>query len=217
MKKVVPFKKEVVFDTNIDEINSISLEYEISKKESNLISGKFIVSGDYKMTSTGSNLDAFNYELPFNINIDKKYDIDGAEIDINDFYYEVVDNKILSINIELVLDKIEEMFVNDAYNKEETMDRCIEPEGNASENMDKQEAFLEEVNENVAGDKIKSLFDNLDADENYSTYKIHIVRENDTIESIMVDYEITKESLGEYNNLSDIKIGDKLIIPANES
>ena len=217
MKKIVPFKKDFIFDTNIDEINSISLEYEISEKSNNLISGKFIISGDYKMTSTGSNLDAFNYELPFNINIDKKYDIDSADIDINDFYYEVVDNKILSINIELVIDKIEDILVNDTENKEEVMDRCIEPEDNTLESMSKQEEFLEEVNENVAGDNFKTLFDNLDGDESYSTYKIHIIRENDTIESIIMDYEITKESLGEYNNLSDIKIGDKLIIPADEN
>ena len=73
MKKLVPFKKDIAFDTNIAEINSISLEYEITNHEESLIAGKFIVSGDYKMTDTSVHLDNFEYELPFNINIDKKY------------------------------------------------------------------------------------------------------------------------------------------------
>ena len=35
----------------------------------------------------------------------------------------------------------------------------------------------------------------------------------DTIESIMSKYNITREELSEYNELQEVKIGDKLIIP----
>ena len=71
MRKLVPFKKDINFDTNVAVINSISLEHEIKTFENNLLIGKFIISGDYKMTDTSPNLDTFEYELPFNINIDK--------------------------------------------------------------------------------------------------------------------------------------------------
>ncbi len=206
MKKLVPFKKDIVFDTNIAEINSISLEHEVLKKEEGLISGKFIVSGDYKMTDTSVHLDNFEYELPFNINIDKKYIIDNAEIDISDFYYEVVNNRILSVNIELSVDNIEEV----------TMEReeKIETEDYPSEINEEIPEVIEDNREEVS---VKSLFDGLDENENYVVYKIHIVTENDTIESIAADYEVTKEDLNAYNNLSEVKIGDKIIVPANEN
>ncbi len=216
MKKLVPFKKDISFDTNIAEINSISLEHEITNQKESLISGKFIVSGDYKMTETTMHLDTFEYELPFNINIDKKYIIENAEIDISDFYYEVINNKILSVNIELSVDNIEE--------QEEVM----ETEKIENQNEDRQEeiptiseeleTFEEEKpKEEREGINVKSLFDGLDENEAYVVYKIHIVTENDTIESIAEEYEVKKESLNAYNNLSDVKIGDKIIIPANEN
>ena len=212
MKKLVPFKKDIVFDNNIDEINSISLEYEINEKKDSLITGKFMITGDYRMTSTSENLDRFDYELPFNINIDKKYYIDKAEVDISDFYYEVVNNKILSVNIELEVDNVEEREV------EEVMDRCVEPEDIKYELKEVEEPDTPlETTEIDGNEVVKSLFDNLDAGETYTTYKIHIVTENDTIESISMDYMVTKEQLENYNNLSDIKIGDKLIVPANEN
>ena len=210
MKKLVPFKKDIVFDTNIHEINSISLEYEITEKEGSLISGKFVINGDYHMTENSETLDTYEYELPFNINIDKKYNIDNSNIDISDFYYEVINNKILSVNIELEVDNIEEREM------EEIMDRCVEEE-EITENIDFEEQN-EEIEEKVENTEIvKSIFDNLDNEESYTTYKIHIITENDTIESISMDYMVTKEQLENYNDLSDIKIGDKLIVPANEN
>ena len=200
MKKIVPFTKEIPFDTNIAEINSISLERELNEKKEGLVSGKFIISGDYKMTDTSVSLDTFDYELPFNINIDKKYNIDNAEIDINDFYYEV-----LSVNIELAIDNIEE----EEFMEPETI-REAEEVSETCEEETSQESDRKVEN-------IKSLFDGLDENENYVVYKIHIVTENDTIESIANDYAVSREEISAYNDLSEIKIGDKIIIPANEN
>ena len=207
MKKQVPFKKDIDFDTNLGEINSISLEYEITEKKNNLIAGKFMVSGDYKMTSTSPNLDVFNYELPFNINIDKKYNIDDSNIDISDFYYEVINNKTLSVNIELEVDNVIEK-------EEEEMERCVEQE-DIKEDIEQITETQEK--EEPTKTKVSSLFDSLEDNETYTTYKIHIITENDTIESIMMDYSVSREKLEDYNNLTEIKLGDKLIIPANEN
>ncbi len=218
MKKLVPFKKDIAFDTNIAEINSISLEHEITNHEESLIAGKFIVSGDYKMTDTSSHLDNFEYELPFNINIDKKYNIDNAEIDISDFYYEIINNRILSVNIELSVDNVEEQEV--AMEREELLEELENTESETIEEKPKIPEVSEEIEtigEEREGINVKSLFDGLDEEETYTVYKIHIVTENDTIESIASDYEVTKEDLDEYNDLSEVKIGDKIIIPANEN
>ena len=47
----------------------------------------------------------------------------------------------------------------------------------------------------------------------YYTYKIYILREGDTVDQVCNKYNISKEELSLYNNLNDLKIGDKIIIP----
>ena len=79
--------------------------------------------------------------------------------------------------------------------------RCIEEENEVIEKKEEKR----ETNIN--------LFDNISIEETYSTYKIYIVRENDTIESIMEKYNIKKDALELYNDLTELKLGDKIIIP----
>ena len=50
-------------------------------------------------------------------------------------------------------------------------------------------------------------------EESFYKYKIYIMREEDTIESIAIKYNVTLDDLKEYNDLSNINIGDKIIIP----
>ncbi len=206
MKKIVPFTKDIKFN-NIYEINSISLEHNLSIKEDGIISGNFIVSGTYKMTSNSINVDEFSYNLPFEISIDKKYDTRNVTTDINDFYYEVIDNNILSIDIEVLIDNLEEIKENENMN--ENSEKIIDIEDDR--NLDIETPLEEKTKETVS-----SIFENLDDNENYVTYKVHIITENDTTESIIQKYEITNEKLEMYNDLSELKIGDKLIIPTND-
>ena len=49
--------------------------------------------------------------------------------------------------------------------------------------------------------------------EEYRTYKVYIVREGDTLESIVQRYGISREELEQYNDLNEINLGDKIIIP----
>ena len=49
--------------------------------------------------------------------------------------------------------------------------------------------------------------------DNYYTYKVYIVREGDTIESICNKYNVDISNIKEYNNIENINIGDKIIIP----
>ena len=54
---------------------------------------------------------------------------------------------------------------------------------------------------------------NTNYQEGYMTYKIYIVREGDTVESILERYQITLDKLNKYNTINELNIGDKLIIP----
>ena len=54
------------------------------------------------------------------------------------------------------------------------------------------------------------------SEEKYVTYRVYKVEETDTIDTILTKYSVTKELLADYNNIENIKPGDKLIIPTNE-
>ena len=195
MNKIIPFKKEIVFDTNLSEITSISLEHTLSLNN-NDITGEFIINGEYKMTREGTNTDKFEYKIPFNISMDDRYILDNAKIDIDDFYYEILNDKVLSVNIDVIVDDIEEKEITEV-NEMEEKERCVEEE-------DIQEESSNETN----------LFDNIDTfEETYKSYKVYIVREGDTVEKILEKYSKTKEELEEYNDFKEIKIGDKIVIP----
>ena len=216
MKKIVPFKKDISFDNNIAEISSISLEHTLKLQEENIVSGEFIISGTYKMTEASLNVDPFEYKLPFDISVDKKYDTKNIDVDINDFYYEVTNNEILSVSIEVVLDGLEEKSreekeENTLTDEIETLEETREVE-NQTQTVNAENNEIE-VNEET---NVKSIFEDLDENERYAVYKVHIVTENDTIESISSEYNVNREDLEAYNDLSELKIGDKLIIPSHE-
>ncbi len=269
MKKIVPFKKEIIFKTNVSEITSISLEHNLHIENNNLITGNFMISGEYRIADTSINTETFNFELPFDINVDNKYDLANVNVDIDDFYYEIVNNKSLEVNIEVLIDKLLEkplieprddnqsleevsdivennmisdenqdksdrIKISERENEEqgdEIMERCIEKEDILAEFDSVADMLNSEVNngntdekrlvemvqktETKSIEKINSLFDNLDSStETYKTYKVCIIRTGDTIESVLQKYNISKEELEKYNSLSDVKIGDKLIIPS---
>lgn len=73
----------------------------------------------------------------------------------------------------------------------------------------------EELPINREDNKIKTedLFSNLDDTETYTAYYVYIVKEDDTVDKILSKYDITKEELENYNDITDIKPGDKVVIP----
>ena len=213
MEKIVPFKRDISFETKIAEIRSISLEhtYEI---QNNLISGIFIISGNYKLTDTSTNVDPFKFEIPFDISIDSRYELNKATVDINDFFYELINNEVLSVSITLIIDNLEEKEEREMEEIQEEKQGVEEIKPVSYEEAEKDDETEEVKPVSASPETVKSIFDNMDENEGYVVYKVHIVTENDTIESIMEKYDVTKEALEAYNNLNDLKIGDKLIVPA---
>ena len=228
MKKIIPFKKEMLFNTNVSEITSISLEHTLCVKDKNLISGDFIINGEYRMSDTSVNTERFNFELPCDINLDEKYIIDNILIDIDDFYYEVINSNILKVNIDVVIDKLEEkILVNEIEIPEITLEEMEKDLLRGEDNMNLEQEIKKEMIETneslvlkeercIEEEDIKtdSIFNTFSSDkEIYKTYKVCIVREGDMLESIMEKYGVTKEMLEQYNDIKEINLGDKLIIP----
>ena len=213
MEKIVPFKRDISFETKIAEIRSISLEhtYEI---QNNLISGTFIISGNYKLTDTSTNVDPFKFEIPFDISIDSRYELNKATVDINDFFYELINNEVLSVSITLIIDNLKEKEEREMEEIQEEKQEVEEIKPVSYEEAEKDDETEEVKPVSASPETVKSIFDNMDENEGYVVYKVHIVTENDTVESIMEKYDVTKEALEAYNDLNDLKIGDKLIVPA---
>ena len=211
MNEIVSFKKEIEFKTMINEVTSISIEHTLSETGDNKIGGNLIISGTYKQTEASQIENPFSYKVPVDIEVDKKYDLTDLVIDIADFTYEVIDNSKLKINVDLILDKLKVIEVEEDNNEIEEVNDLFEEE----DNEEKLEIPVREEceNEEETNDSLFSYLD--DSKETYKTYSIHIVKDSDTLERIMDEYKVDRETLEEYNNLDELKTGFKLIIPSN--
>ena len=222
MKKIIPFNKNIIFQSNVSEITSISLEHTLHVENDHLINGDFIISGEYLMTDTSTETEYFSYTLPFEINYDEKYDLSNVSVDIDDFYYEIVNDNMLHVDIEVRVDKL-------VLKELEAVDRNV-VEIESEEKSDIREDAVDSINENeiinMEIDEEKednqninttNIFETIDDTENYVTYKVYIVREEDTVETIMTKYNISKDKLELYNNIENINKGDKLIIPCADA
>ena len=220
-KNIIPFKKDVIFKTNLSEITSISLENTLNLKD-DTISGDFIISGDYKVSDKSTSVEPFNLNIPFEIVLDDRFETNKATIDIDDFYYEIVNNNVLSVSIDVLVDHLQEKPLIEMEDLVEvTPVRTVldleeeEMENNIIEErcVEKEEELPKRNEEDIEA-KINSIFSNgTFNDEVYVTYNVFIIRDGDTLDSIMEKYNVTQDELEKYNDLSNLKLGDKLIIP----
>lgn len=213
MRKIIPFRKEILFKTKIKEVTSISLEHDY-KVDDNLISGEFVVSGDYKITSSSINREEFNYTIPFEIDLDNKYDIGSISLDIENFYYEVMDEEVLKVSIDVLVEgEYKTELVEETERKIEELPEVMEFDDNERDNDD-EIIDIDVENENINDNKNINLFNNVNMEDTYATYHVYIVKENDTIDDILNKYNVSREELENYNDISSIKYKDKLIIPS---
>lgn len=240
MRKIVSFKKELLFKTKVCEITSISLEHIIREQDEDLISGEFLINGEYKMTEGSINKEKYNFKLPFDIALNSNYDIDSVKLDIDNFYYEILNNEILKVNIDLLIEAKEKEIIpeqvrtlpkEELFKEEEESNMISKNIENEIENIDNSiinmenhtkmiENNIKEMNkeEEIINNNINintNIFDAMNDNETYSTYYVYIVKEDDTIDKILDKYGITKEDLENYNNTENIKPFDKIIIPTN--
>ena len=70
------------------------------------------------------------------------------------------------------------------------------------------------LEERVSMEEEKTIMDTIkDSDDTFVTYHIHIVKENETIESICSMYNASLNLVQEYNNIDNMTMGDKILIP----
>lgn len=224
MKKIVTFTKNMNFKTKIAEITNIEVDHNLELNDNYELKGNIIVSGKYKMTEASIIEEDFNYNLPSVIAIDSKYDTSNLEINISDFNYEIINEESLNITVDIELSGLEEVRhndipipttieeINEKVEYEEPLiklDKEIKKEKDEKE--EKIDNYLQESEENK---NFSMVLSNLtDSEETFSTYHVYIVRENDTIDKILDKYKVSREELADYNDLDNISLGTKLIIP----
>ena len=218
MKKIINFEKQVEFPTMIGEITSISLEKDLEFKDSNSIEGKLLLEGTYKRTEASRLEEDFSFDIPTEIILTEQLDLQTAQVEIDDFYYEIENEDTLKCHIDLLVEGVElidlEEPVLEPINREISEIEVRECDGDIQEEKVKEDDIQEEKIEITDEDDVGSLFTSLkDCEETFSTYSVYIFREEDTLEKIIEKYKTTKEKLEYYNDLSNINIGSKIIIP----
>jgi len=113
MRKIISFKKELMFKTKVCEITSISLEHIIKELADDIISGEFLINGEYKMTEGSINKEKYNFKLPFDIALNSNYETESVKVDIDNFYYEILNDDTLNVNIELLIEAKEKEIIPD--------------------------------------------------------------------------------------------------------
>lgn len=262
MKRTVPFTKTITFKTMIAEITDIEVSHNLELTDNYELEGDILVDGKYKMHEASQIEEEFHYKLPFLISIDQKYNLSNLDISIGDFYFEIINEEDLKINVEIDIDGLEEktqkpeiistkvsleqeelldleeelvrndfdmeipVEIEDSYEKFEFKDnplnqlaKEIEEDLNYEMEIDSPKVevnnYMPEKN-TTSSTNMSSIFSALaSSEETFSTYYVYIVRENDTIESIVDKYNTTKDELQNYNDLTEVKIGSKLIIPCS--
>ncbi len=219
MKQTIPFTKDITFKTKIGDLTSISLDNDLTLKGEDLIVGNFYIKGNYKLTKESSEEEEYSYKVPCEIAISDDYDTFDCKIDIDDFHYEIINDEILRVSIVVLIDNLTKKEKEEK--KEEN--RCIDLEELPKEVIHEiKEEPKKEIRDientvNIVKEEKENIINLEENGERYLTYRVYIVREEDTIEQILTKYKITKEELSDYNDINNFTTGTKLIIPSTNN
>ena len=103
MKQIIPFTKTIDLSTNVEEITSISLDKIINSNRDNEITGDFELYLEYKENDISIDTESYTATIPFNISLDDRYDSKDSKVEIDDFYYEIEDSRVI-LHVDVLVD-----------------------------------------------------------------------------------------------------------------
>ena len=154
--------------------------------------------------------------------------LNTTKIEITDFTYDLEGENFMNCYIELTVegDEIVEELDDDRECDDNPLEKEIEipriedipskkEERKEEVEIVEKEEYQEEMHMEEKENTIDtSLFLNIkDENETFGTFLVYIVRQNESIHSIIEKYHTTLEDVEQYNDISNIEIGSKLIIP----
>lgn len=229
----IPFKHNITNDIDNDtlkvEITDFLYDY---KKDDLMVSIEYEIIGDRKdilIFENEETLDEFLNKREVEV-IDTR--IDEIKDNLKKESVSIVDEEHKEeTNVIILPSKKEEVKFEELNVKKE----CIEEKENivivSDEELEKEDDIRNNDNkEDLLEDKIytinneerekietEEIINNVtNIQDKFVTYKIYKVEENDTLEGIVLKYHSSVDELKEYNELNNISVGDKIIIPINE-
>ena len=239
MNQVYTLDRDFLFKSKIYEITSISVEQNFEVNASNIY-GDFIVSGSYRLHEIRINKEDFSFKVPFKHELPSNINLDTVKLDISDFNYNFNNLDELSVHIEYIVtaeegvkvfeneDKLDD-FLNEQKKQDvDIIDLRSTPidlpneimmpiaKGEKEASTDNKEVNIT-PNENKQ-DKIDEnmIINSINGEDEYVLYHVHTVGISDSIESITKKYNISVNTLKEYNTFDTLELNMKLIIPNEE-
>lgn len=200
MNKAFTLDKEFLFNTDIYEITSISIDHNYDIIE-NVLEGSLDVSGDYRLHEISINKEDFSFKIPISVVLDDNVNLDTVELDVTDFTYELVNGDELHVHLEYLITG--ELNIIE-FEDEKTLDDYL------TEN----EVDIVDLREDKP--EPKEIIQNIETNTEYVKYHVHTVAINDSLESICTKYQINIDTLKKYNKFDNLELNMKLIIPSNE-
>ena len=244
MKKIVPFTKDLKFKTKIGEITSISLDHtlkldkqfvsgefmidgtykmlesgEIEEKFDYKIPVDIAIDNKYDTNKCTISIDDFTYEIineeVLKVNISVMLD----DLDIKVDEIEKIEVESLDRDEFDIIDEITEIpndivETNTKLNDSTINNINIDVDSNIEVNNKKKIDKISDDKLNKSKEKNIDLFNNINDDKEYSIYRVYTVKDDDTIELILEKFNITREILSMYNDLDNLVVGSKIIIPS---
>lgn len=229
MNQKIEFKKDCMLKTYVSSITDISLTHDY-KILDDTIEGYFDVTGSYKVTMSSVETESFMFTIPFTIALSSLIDKDTIDLKLSDFNYSV-EKDVLHLKMFLDMDYQEieikedtedneeiDNMINDLMDKESTTDIKSPSEFHNEVMLDNVLDSKEEVStkEKVSEKNFNTIFNEV-KESNFSKYKVYIMRSEDTLESILVKYNVTMDEIKEYNDIDNINTGSKIVIPYNKN
>ncbi len=208
-KEKFNFKIPYSYDINND-IDTSTVKVDITNFTYDYKKDELLVNIEYKIT--GDRKDVLLFD---------------DEESLDDFLkrneVEVISDRI--DNIKKEIDEVNNNELKKDNEEKENKNEEIEIKESTSDEINKEEKDLEtkkdeiRVNADTENEAVteKDIINNINnVQDKFITYKVYKLKETDTLESIVMKYHTTIDELKEYNDLSNIKINDKIIIPKYE-
>ena len=181
------------------------------------------------MTAASQIENKFSYKIPVDIEVDSKYDLSNLAIDIDDFTYEIINEEILKVNIDLLLDKLEikeKLVLNDKKSEDSNDDLVVGDDlfmekddkkdlsipfidrddsiiNNSENNSESNDTLTKEVDDafNKINNELKINADNIDVacDNKKDMDEKAILDDNDSSPSLFSSFDSSNETYSTYS------------------
>ena len=135
------------------------------------------------------------------ITVHIELELEGQEIEKEE--EEEVSEPVVEVDSEEILKMMEERHDDEDADTTQDIEEKEEEKSN-DEKVDREEVLIEAKNEKSLQESEDVIMQNVDTDNEFTTYHIHMVKEGETVETICTMYNSNMNLLMDYNDLSNL-------------